>query len=230
MQEEGTAFLREGYIVVAPDNQPNERRIRRLNDGQLDGARIRFEFVDNRLASTDQRNLFFALLDDIVEWSGNSKPVMKKYFYDEFQEENDGREISLADDSDTTMTEATKLINNVIDFIFFNGVPVNEGYELLPRNEAVFQYKCLMSKHCLICGRHADTHHVDAVGMGRDRNHIDHTKHRLMALCRDHHTEYHKIGSVAFAKKYLITRLGIRLNADDLKKIGVRGDYEQTTN
>lgn len=132
MQEEGTAFLREGYIVVAPDNQPNERHIRRLNDGQLDGARIRFEFVDNRLASTDQRNLFFALLD--------------------------------------------------------------------------------------------------AVGMGRDRNHIDHTKHRLMALCRDHHTEYHKIGSVAFAKKYLIIRLGIRLNADDLKKIGVRGDYEQTTN
>lgn len=228
--EEGTVFFRQGYLIIAPDNQPNVKRICRLNDGRLDGARVRYEFVDNRLASTDQRKLFFALLDDIVDWSGNSKAVMKQYFYDEFEEANDGREISLADDTDTTMTEATELINNVLDFIFFNGVPVKEGYDLLPRNEEAFQYKCLMSKHCLICGRHADIHHIDAVGMGRDRNHIDHTKHRLMALCRDHHTEYHKIGLVAFAKKYLLTRIGIYLNADDLRKIGVRGDYEQTTN
>lgn len=223
---EGIAYFRDGYFIISPDSQPDERRIRRLNGGQLDGARIRFEFVDNRLASTDQRKLFFALLDDIVEWSGTSKATMKKYFYDEFQEENDGQEISLADNSDTTMTDATKLLNNVIDFIFFNGVPVKEGYELLPRNDATFQYKCLMSKHCLICGRHADFHHVDAVGMGRDRNHIDHTKHRLMALCRDHHTEYHKMGAVAFARKYHLTKLGIYLNADDLNRIGVRGDYE----
>lgn len=220
---EGNGFWQNGRLIIDPNIQPNSHIIQLLNSGQM---KVRYKFVDGRQASTEQRNLFFALIDDIVEWSGNSKATVKKYFYDEYEEENDGQQISLADDSGTTITEANKLISSVIDFIFFNGVPVKNGYSLLPRNEEAFQYKCLMSGHCLICGRHAEIHHVDAVGMGRDRNHIDHTKHRVMALCRIHHTEYHKIGAVAFAKKYLLTRLGIRLSVEDLEKIGVRGDYE----
>mgnify|MGYP005789002443 FL=1 len=123
------------------------------------------------------------------------------------------------------MSDAKQLIDYVIDFIFDNEVPVKQGYELLPRNEEHFQYQSVTHKSCLICGQHADIHHIDTVGMGRDRTKVDHTKHRVMALCRIHHTEYHKIGPSEFCKKYHLTTPGIKLSKEDLKKLGIKGNY-----
>jgi hypothetical protein len=62
--------------------------------------------------------------------------------------------------------------------------------------EDVRQYvwHCLMHKKCAICGLKADFHHVDRVGMGRDRREICHLGMRGLPLCRTHHDEAHKHG------------------------------------
>lgn len=209
--------------------KPNWEHVANINDGKVQGVPAMVTFVDERDISELQRHFYYALLGDIVNWSGEAKEIVDEYFHNLYWIKNDGEEISLRDGSANTMSDAKQLIDYVIDFIFDNGVPVKRGYELLPRSEEHFQYECLMHKQCLICGKKADFHHVDAVGMGRDRNKLDHTKHRVAALCRAHHTELHKIGMNEFCSKYHLTKLGIKLSAEDLEKIKVRGNYEKKT-
>ena len=60
----------------------------------------------------------------------------------------------------------------------------------------------LLNKKCAVCGKHADLHHVDAVGMGNDRNEIHHLGRRVLPLCREHHIECHSIGSKFLMEKY----------------------------
>ena len=42
------------------------------------------------------------------------------------------------------------------------------------------------------CGMPADVHHVDRIGMGRDRERIVHEGLRAIALCRRHHHKAHQ--------------------------------------
>jgi hypothetical protein len=44
----------------------------------------------------------------------------------------------------------------------------------------------------------------DAVGMGRNRKEICHIGMRALPLCREHHTEIHRIGQEDFLKRYII--------------------------
>ncbi|MCC4366433.1 putative HNHc nuclease [Limosilactobacillus reuteri] len=227
--QSGTAYLQDGFWVIKPDRQQNLEHIATLNEGKLQGIPVDFEFADPRKARPRQRRLFFALLGDISFWSGTPVNWLKEYFYNQYMIKTAGKEISLADSTENTVSDAKNLIDIVIDFIFDFRVPVKRGFELLPRDEEYFQYKCLLNRQCIICGKHADVHHIDEIGMGRNRNTIDHTKHHLMALCRIHHTEYHQIGSIAFSNRYHVSTAGIRLNADTLKKIGVKGNYENNS-
>jgi hypothetical protein len=80
-------------------------------------------------------------------------------------------------------------------------------------------YMLTINRACWICGKHADIAHVEAVGAGRDRNKIDHTKHRFMALCRSHHNQQHVMGINSFMQRYHIKP--IQLEKSDLKKLGV---------
>ena len=66
--------------------------------------------------------------------------------------------------------------------------------------------------------KNAHIHHVDAVGSGRNRNEVDHTKLRLIALCAEHHQETHTIGWQTFNAKYKVD--GIRLNEKNNQKVG----------
>lgn len=135
--------------------------------------------------------------------------------------------IDLADDTKNTVSDATELIEDVVDFIFEFGVPIHEGYALLPRNENYFQYECIKHRQCLVCGQHADIDHIDEIGAGRNRTHLNHTQFRLAALCRVHHTKRHKIGTNRFYQLHHLTNIGIKVDAQTLKRIGVQGDYDR---
>nr|PMC27382.1 hypothetical protein CJ225_06005 [Gardnerella vaginalis] len=225
MMETGSAWIQKGYGIIKYDVEPNWEHIATINDGNLQGVPVEVNYVDPRRARPRQRRLYYALLGDIINWSGEDKDYLDEYFHNLYWEKTCGQEISLSNNTTNTVSDAKRMIDYVIDFIFDNEVPVKQGYELLPRNEEHFQYQSLMHKSCLICGQHADFHHVDSVGMGRDRTKVDHTKHRVMALCRVHHTEYHKIGTSEFCKKYHLTAPGIKLSEEDLKKLEIKGNY-----
>ena len=211
----------KGAWLVKPDNPINLGYVE-LVDGKTDGVPVRFEIVDPRAVSPKQRALFFALLNDIYNWSGQPQEFLKEWFYARYTVRTNGKVISLADNGGCSKSDASVLINDVVDLIFEFDVPVKTGYELLPRDENQFQYECIKHRKCLICGQHADINHVDTVGMGRNRNTIDHTQNRLCALCRRHHQEWHQIGNQLFCQKYNLTNLGIKVDAETLKRIGVR--------
>lgn len=229
--QSGKAYWREGLgWIIQPDVPMNLERVATINDGNLDGVPIEFDLPDPRRARPRQRRLFFALLGDIHRWSGEPVEWLKEYFYTMYTVKTAGKEISLADNTKSTVSDAVELIDQVIDFIFEWSVPLNDSYMLLPRDEEHFQFECIKYRRCLICGQHADINHVDEVGMGRNREKLDHTKARLSALCREHHQEWHQIGNIAFYNKYRLTNLGVKVNAETLRKIGVKGDYDNDTN
>lgn len=228
MLRSGKAYWEQGGWWIAPDETPNLSHIETMY-GKVSGVPVEYEIPDRRKARPKQRRLFFALLSDIHRWSGEPAEWLKEYFYLQYTIKTAGKEISLANDTVSTVSDATELINLVIDFIFDYQVPINDGYPLLPRDEAYFQFKCIQHRRCLICGRAADINHIDEVGMGRNRNKLDHTQARLSALCRVHHTEWYQIGNQAFCKKYRLTNLGVKVNAETLKRIGMRGAYHDGT-
>jgi hypothetical protein len=67
-----------------------------------------------------------------------------------------------------------------------------------------YVYACLINKKCPICGKKADLHHYENIGMGRNRDTIIHEGMEVISLCREHHTEAHTIGRDSFFKKYHI--------------------------
>lgn len=211
-------------LIIHLDQLPSLDHIETVA-GRTDQFWLDYEIADTRQASHKQRRLFFSLMHDISEWSGDSPEWLKDYyFYPRFAERM-LKPISLSNSTRSSMTDATVLLDMVIDFIFEMGVPVKAGYSLLPRNEAHFLYQCCRHRQCTICGQHADIHHVDVIGIGVDRNHVDHTKRHVLALCRYHHSEIEQIGPMAFSYKYHVPVEGIMLDVATLRKIGVRGNY-----
>lgn len=63
------------------DEMPSLDRLKVLYGGNLSKVVADIEFIDPRRFSIKQRKLFFAILEDIFRWSGNSTEVLKDYFY-----------------------------------------------------------------------------------------------------------------------------------------------------
>ena len=61
---------------------------------------------------------------------------------------------------------------------------------------------CLL--YTSVCGAPADLHHIDRVGMGRDRTDMIHEGMEALPLCREHHREAHTMPDADFFEKYHI--------------------------
>ncbi|WP_076634558.1 putative HNHc nuclease [Lactiplantibacillus plantarum] len=215
----------EWYQVQKLPHKPNLDHIETVS-GSADEYYTYSEIADTRKARPQQRRLFFALLNDIVRWYGAPiKDFLKELFYTEFEVEHDGKSISLSDNSKSSVSDANDLLDRVIDFMFEWHVEFKEGYKMLTKNERFYLYQCCRHRVCMICGNRADIHHVDVIGAGLNRTHVDHTKRHVMALCRVHHSEIEQIGSVAFSAKYHVPVDGIKLDKETLKRIGLKGKY-----
>lgn len=226
----GTATWKGDRWEVIPDKPPGQlffEHLETLNSGENEKIKVMLEFPDPRQARPKQRALFFALLHDIWDYTGQPEGWLKDYFYSRFTIRTAGKTISLSNETESTVSDATFLIDDVIDFIFEYEIPVKTGYALLPRDENHFQWRCIRHRKCLVCGQHADIHHVDELGAGRNRNKQDHTKFRLAALCREHHTEIHQIGVQEFLQCHHFTGIGIKADKETLKRIGLQGIYKE---
>ena len=216
------------YLVTELDEMPNLDHVETVS-GTRDQFYMDWEIADTRKARPQQRRLFFALLNDIADWSVTPQDYLKSLFYLQYQIYTDGKQISLSDVTRSSVSDANQLLDLVIDFMFEWRVPFKKGYELLPRNQEYYLFECCRHRVCMICGNRADIHHVDVIGAGMNRTHVDHTKRHVMALCRKHHGEIEQIGAPAFSAKYHVPVDGIRLDIETLKKIGVQGNYGKTT-
>ncbi len=154
---------------------------------------------DGRKISVDQRKKIYATLNDISAWTGympeQMKQIMKYLFI-----ANTGAEYFSF--SDVDMTTAKNFLEFLIEFCLYHNIPTRDSLiDRCPEIER-YIYMCLKHRKCCITGRKAELHHVDAVGMGRDRNEITHLGMRALPLTRKLHTEAHTIGQQAFDEKY----------------------------
>lgn len=161
------------------------------------------QMIDARNLSYKQRNACYALMREIAEYTGNdiedTKEIMKMEFMtDEIQDLGD-RIFSL---SNAPMSLVCAFQRYLARFIVKNDIPCS--IPLLDYVDDIndYVYSCLVTKKCCICGKHADLHHVDAVGAGRDREDIIHEGMRVLPLCREHHMEAHSMGQKSFNDKY----------------------------
>jgi len=180
---------------------------------------VEIEVSDSRQISIDQRRKIYALIGEISIWSGymvdRETPGIMKWNY---LTETGRSEFSL---SDCSMTQANEYLSWLLDFCFENDVPFKtKTWDMLP-NDYAMQRRCLEHRKCCICGKHADVAHVETVGMGRNRNHINHSDYYFMALCRTHHMEQHRIGIDTFLQKYHIKP--VKLDDKDRKKLKIGG-------
>lgn len=168
--------------------------------------------IDSRPLSDKQRKACYALLREISDYTGMgadpTKEYMKlKFMVEELQETGD-KIFSL---SNAPMSLVCAFQRFLVRFILDWDIPCNFPLLNFVDDVADYVYACLLNKKCCVCGRHADLHHTDHVGMGRDRDEIIHEGMMALPLCREHHTECHTIGQQTFEDKYHLIH-GIELD------------------
>lgn len=105
---------------------------------------------------------------------------------------------------------ASDFIDWLINLCVENAIPCMDT--LLNRCEDVgrYVYACVANRRCAICGKKADIHEVETVGMGRKRTKIGHVGQLVEPLCREHHDEAGRIGQKSFDELHHLS--GIRLD------------------
>ena len=188
------------YLTIKPLGFIDRELIKK----QVDVIEIRL--TDGREISADQRKKIFAIVRDIAVWSGHDPEYIRQYLEFNFRFTYALEPFSL---SNCDVTTAKDFINFLIDFCFIHGVPTRET--LLDRTDDInkYLYSCLEFRRCAVCNDRADVHHIDTVGMGRNREEIIHKGMEAIALCRKHHTEAHAQGK-AFFERYHI--YGVKLD------------------
>lgn len=213
-------------LVIHLDKPLNQDHLETVSGGQGEFY-VDFEVADPRRVRVQQRRLFFALLHDIEAYFVVPSEFLKSMFYTQYEFYTAGKSISLSDHTESSVSDANQLLDLVIDFMFEWRVPFKKGYELLPKEERYFLYQCCRHRVCTVCSRYADIHHIDVVGR-TNRNKIDHSQRHVMALCRAHHSEIESIGPAKFSAKYHVPVDGIKLSIEDLKRLKIRGNYDET--
>lgn len=184
----------DGYtlLIQAPFNATNILLNRRIVNCEV-------RLNDGRMLSSDQRKKIYATFADISVYTGYAAEEVKeimKYF---FIAKTGAEYFSL---SNVDMTTAKEFLQFLVEWCVENDIPTKDN--LLDRTPDIarYIYVCALNKRCCVTGKKAELHHEHAVGMGRNRKEIIHEGMSILPLCREMHTECHKIGQNTFNEKY----------------------------
>lgn len=181
-------------LLLAPDDDLQRELL------QKSISRVELRLTDGREISADQRRKIFAIIKDIAVWSGHDPEYIRSFLTWDFVGQTDKEYFSL---SDVDMTTAKEFINYLIEFCFAHTVPTKDTTLNYSDDLYKYLYLCLEHRKCAICNAKAQVHHVDRVGMGRDREDIVHVGMRAIALCYEHHNEAHQSEKELFEKYHI---------------------------
>lgn len=161
------------------------------------------EMKDARPLSDKQRKMCHALMNEIADWSGSERSLMKQQLKLDFiigeLGETAERLFSL---SNAPMSLVAAFQRFLIRLVLEYDIPTKKPMLEYVDDVSDYVYSCLMTKKCCICGRPSDLHHIERVGMGRNRDEILHEGMEAIPLCREHHTEAHTMPDEEFFAKY----------------------------
>lgn len=212
-----------GYIVIRASYDNIDRMLTRRYD------EVQIGLEDGRKITPEQRRKAFALIGEISEWSGYSKDqahlVLKREFITRHLEALEKQLFSL---SDCDVTTAREYISYLIEFCLEYDVPTHQPLADLCDDVERYVYSCLIHKKCCVCGKKAELHHVDRVGMGNNRNEIIHEGRRCLPLCREHHGEVDNLGDERLCKRYHVQP--VKIDARIIKKYRLRSQERGRAN
>lgn len=195
----------EQLLIAAPFSD-TERMIKR----NIRTARVILE--DGRLISTEQRKKLYATFNDIADYTGYVAEEVKEIMKCDFIAATGCEAFSL---SDVDMTTARHFLQHVIEFCVLWGIPTKDSLLERAPDVARYIYLCAIRKVCCVSRKKAELHHVDAVGMGRNRKEIIHLGMEVIPLSSTLHKEIHTIGKDSFFKKYHV--FGVRADEEICK-------------
>jgi hypothetical protein len=176
---------------------------------------VEIRLVDGRSISGIQRNKAYAIIRDIADWYCDVIPYVRDLMKYLFIVENES-EIEWFSLSDTDMTTARLFIDFLIRICLEHGIPTRKPLSEMTDDVGRYLYMCLEYRKCAVCGREAETHHVDRIGMGRNRNEMCHIGMSAIALCREHHDMAHTDEKKLFENNHVY---GIKLDRYLVKKL-----------
>ena len=172
--------------------------------------RGRLYMRDGQMISDQQRRNIWALISEICAHSGYLKArerqevndMLKAKFLIERFDELTAQAIGRFSTGDVDMHTAALYQGFLIDFVLANDIPTRQPILSYCDDIPAAVYACLMHHKCIVCGKKAELHHVDRVGMGGDRHDMCHIGMECLPLCRTHHREAHDHGDAALMDKY----------------------------
>ena len=185
-----------GITIFAPYSDIERMTLRKY-------SKVQIGLPDGRTISPEQRKKAHALINEIAEWMGEIPEYVKRLVKMEFIVNSlQSLEKELFSLSDCDVTTAREFITYLIDFMIEHDIP--SKIPLYEQCEDIYRYvySCALKKRCAISGRRAELHHVDIVGMGRDRDDIIHIGMRVLPLSREYHTLAHTKGNDWLLNEY----------------------------
>ena len=224
MTTTGRAYDYKGGVAVKTTRPPAAN----LSDD------VTIVWQDARTISPEQRRKAWALIGEIAAFAGyvgagdreQLNADMKRQFLIKHVDELTAEAIKRFSLSDIDMTTARLYITFLVDFCIEHGVPTKLPLWEMADDIEQYVYKCSVLKLCAVCRKHAGIHHVDTVGMGRNRDTIDHIGMMHLPLCwgvGGHHQEVEQIGNRAFLEKYHLTPIPIDERIAKIHKLKTGG-------
>lgn len=205
--------VKGSYVTFAAENPEELANLSLITQEERPEAVV--QISDGRLISSAQRRKAYAIMRDISNWSGDDPIAIKQQMKFHFEEEYGIENISLGT---SDMTTARYFITMLLEFCFRLDVPLKHSILSVQDDLRATMYLCLRYRKCVLCGRPADVHHVDAIGKGK-RETTDHRNHKLIALCRIHHQEAHNMGWPGYSELHHI--IGIKLDEYTILALGM---------
>ena len=164
---------------------------------------VLIQMLDSRPLSDKQRRSCYAMIGEIAAWMGEDKAEAKEILKLEFWTAELWQTAdSLFSLSNAPVSVVAAFQRWLARFIVRQDIPTKHPMLSYVDDIVDYVYSCLVHKKCCICGRHAELHHVERVGMGRSRQEIIHEGMEALPLCREHHTEAHTMPDEGFFKRY----------------------------
>lgn len=187
---------RRGVVKIEAPYQDFVRMCRR------EYKEVEITMIDSRRLSDKQRRNCYAMIREIADWMGEIPESAKDFLKVDFIRTEMLEMSRMFSLSDAPMSVVAAFQSWLARFIVRNEIPTRRPMLEYVDDINDYVYACLINKKCPVCGKKADLHHIDAVGMGRDRTEIIHEGMEVLPLCREHHTEIHTIGKADFLEKY----------------------------
>ena len=160
-------------------------------------SRVQVAIDDGRRITPEQRRKAYVLLKFIADWMGEYPEPVKEMFKWDFvlnrMEAMEKKMFSLSDCSEPT---AREFISFLIDFIVAHGISFGAPLWKL--------------------------YHVDGsrIGMGGNRDEVNHIGRECLPLCRVHHGTAHTIGDREFMERYHL--VPVKIDKDICRKYGLK--------